>query len=116
MKLSIDLTQNISFVDSVLGHFHYLNLFKKFSIVKSILRHLALYNNYLNVLINKSRDRYPIEAKLRNGKNILLRNKLEAQLSGGRLDGFEYDTHNDIVTLSPLPYSHTAKQERFTVV
>jgi FkbM family methyltransferase len=46
------------------------------------------------------RKKYPIEARLKNGDKLLLRNELEAQIHGGRHDGFEYDTDNDIVTLS----------------
>jgi FkbM family methyltransferase len=45
------------------------------------------------------RKKYPIEARLRNGEKLLLRNQLEAQIHGGRHDGFEYDTDNDIVAL-----------------
>ena len=49
--------------------------------------------------------RYPIDASMRDGKNLLLRNSLEAQIQGGRHDGFEYDTKNDMVTISsPIPY------------
>jgi FkbM family methyltransferase len=50
------------------------------------------------------RKKYPIEASLRNGDRLLLRNELEAQIHGGRHDGFEYDTDNDIVTLSMPSY------------
>jgi hypothetical protein len=59
-----------------------------------------LYTNYITIAIHILKKKYPIEAGLRDGDKLLLRNELEAQIHGGRHDGFEYDTDNDIVTLS----------------
>ena len=52
------------------------------------------------------RKKYPIEASLRNGHKLLLRNALEAHIHGGLQDGFEYDTDNDIVTISISSHFH----------
>ena len=49
----------------------------------------------------------PIEGSLRDGDKLILRNELEAQIHGGRHDGFEYDTDGDKVTL--IKSSHPTK-------
>jgi len=59
--------------------------------------------------MNILRKKYPIEAKLREGYILLMRNELEARLYGGVTDGFEYDLSNDIVTLGGSYVDSTKK-------
>jgi len=56
--------------------------------------------------------KYPIEAIMRNGTHTTLHNRMEAQIhgglhkNGGHNERIEYDTDNNIVILSSLPFDH----------
>jgi len=95
--------RNISFTDLILNYFSYfklrLNIFKK---IPTFLVYRRLYRNYFTVYKSVSWKRYPIEAIMRNGDPVVLRNSLEAQMYDGRHKGYECDITNDIVTLSAL--------------
>ena len=91
---------NISFTDRISAYIYYVKGLNKFAAIKTLLKYYGLYRNYITIAMRILRKKYPIEASLRDGDKLLLRNELEAQISGGRHDGFEYDTDSDIVTLS----------------
>ena len=99
---------NISFSDQTSAYVYYVKGLNKFATIKTLLKYYGLYRNYITIAMHILRKKYPIEASLRDGDKLLLRNELEAQIHGGRHDGFEYDTDNDIVTLSM--YSHLNDQ------
>jgi FkbM family methyltransferase len=91
---------NISLSDQISAYAYYLKDLNKFTKISTLLKYRRLYKNYMTIAMGILRKKYPIEASLRNGDKLLLRNELEAQIHGGRHDGFEYDTNNDIVTIS----------------
>jgi FkbM family methyltransferase len=97
---TIENRGNISLDDQILVYLCYLKGLNKFTSIGTLLKYRRLYKNYVSVSMGILRKKYPIEAILRNGDKLLLRNELEAQIHGGRHAGFEYDTDNDIVTLS----------------
>jgi FkbM family methyltransferase len=98
---TIEKGGNISLSDQISAYLYYLNLnLNKFAKISALLKYRRVYRNYMTIAMHILRKKYPIEASLRNGDKLLLRNALEAQIHGGRHDGFEYDTDNDIVTLS----------------
>lgn len=99
---------NISLSDQISAYLYYLKRLNKFTTISTLLKYRRLYRNYITISMRILRNRYPIEARLKNGDKLLLRNELEAQIHGGRHNGFEYDTDNDIVTLSM--YSHLNNQ------
>jgi FkbM family methyltransferase len=106
MKSLNYVIRNISFGDIVLNYLSYLKCLNKFTKMRSFLRYRRIYRNYINVSMNILRKKYPIEAVMRNGTPIVLRNNLEAQLHGGRHEGFQYDINNDTVTLSTLTFEN----------
>jgi hypothetical protein len=81
---------NISLSDQISAHVYYLKGLNKFTKISTLLKYR----------IHILRKDYPVEASLRNGDKLLLRNGLEVLIHGGRNDWFEYDTDNDIATLS----------------
>src|SRR5215204_1106883 len=91
---------NISFSDQTSAYVYYVKGLNKFATIKTLLKYYGLYRNYITIVMHILKKKYPIEASLRDGDKLLLRNELEAQIHGGRHDGFEYDTDSDIVTLS----------------
>jgi FkbM family methyltransferase len=100
---------NMSLSDQILAYVYYLEDFNKFTSIRTLLKYRKLYRNYITISMHILRKKYPIEAILRNGNKLLLRNELEAQIHGDRHDGFEYDTDtdNDIVTLSMFSHLHS---------
>ena len=96
--------ENVSLTDEILGHLYNLRVLNKFTTIKTALKYRRLCRNYYKILMHILRKKYPIEANLRNGDSLIIRNNMEAQLDGGQFDGFEYDTINDIVTLPRLSY------------
>lgn len=101
--------QNISYADVILHYLFYLNKLNKFTTIRTFLAYRRIYRNYGAVMMNIVRSKYPIKAIMRNGNSIVLNNPLEAQLYGGRHDGFEYDIAKDIVTISRLHYHQNKK-------
>ena len=91
--------ENVSFTDEILAHVYNLRSLNKFTVIKTALKYRRLCRNYYKILMHILRKKYPIEANLRNGDSLIIRNYMEVQLDGGRFDGFEYDTTNDVVTL-----------------
>jgi hypothetical protein len=73
---------NISLSDQISAHVYYLKGLNKFTKISTLLKYR----------IHILRKDYPVEASLRNGDKLLIH--------GGRNDWFEYDTDNDIATLS----------------
>lgn len=100
-KETIEKGSNMSLSDQISAYVYYLNFnLNKYTKISTLLKYRRLYGNYITIAMHILRKKYPIEASLRNGDKLSLRNGLEAQIHGGRYDGFEYDTDNDIVTLS----------------
>ena len=71
---------NISLSDKFLAYLYNLNVLNNFSVFRFILKYRILYRNYLEVILEIIRKRYPIEARLRTGNVIILHNNLESQL------------------------------------
>jgi FkbM family methyltransferase len=95
------MNRNISIIDELLGNvLYYLN---KESAFKQILMYRGAYRNYIGIIINSLRRKYPLTAVLRNGKTIILQDKLEAYLlaqAGNSLDGYD----GGIINISLQPY------------
>jgi FkbM family methyltransferase len=106
-KKTVEKGYNISLSDRISAYLYYLNKFTKIS---TLLKYRRLYRNYITIAMHILRKNYPVEASLRNGDKLLLRNKFEAlhviYTTCGRYDGFEYDTENDIVTISVASHIH----------
>jgi FkbM family methyltransferase len=96
--------ENISLTDEILAHIYNLKSLNKFTAITTALKYRRIYTNYYEIILQILKKKYPIEANLRSGDKLIMRNNREVQLKGGRFDGFEYDTVNDIVILPPLPY------------
>jgi FkbM family methyltransferase len=96
----VEKGDNISLRDQISAYVYYLKELNMFTKISTLLKYRRLYKNYMTIAMHILRKKYPIEASLRNGDKLLLRNELEALIHGGRNDGFEYDIDNDIVTLS----------------
>ena len=94
--------ENISLTDEILAHLYNLRGLNKFAAIKTALKYRRLCKNYYKIILHILRKKYPIEANLRSGDRLIMRNNMEVQLDGGRFDGFEYDTTNDVVTLPRL--------------
>jgi len=102
--------RNISTSDIL---FNYLSYFKNLNIFKKIISFQAYrrtYRNSFTVLTNLLTKRFPIDAILRNGNHIILRNSIEVQIPcgsnifGGRHEGIHYDIQNDVVTLPGIRF------------
>ena len=95
--------QNISFSDLILNYFSsfksHFNIIEK---IRLFLIYRRLCRNYFSVYRNISRENYPIEAIMKNGDSVTIRNYLESQIFNGRHKGFESDITNDIVNLYAL--------------
>src|SRR5215216_5997882 len=106
-KETVEKGGNISLSDRILAYLYYLIEHTKIS---PLLKYRRLYRNYMTIAMHILRKNYPVEAILRNGDKLLLRNEFEAlhviYTTCGRYDGFEYDTENDIVTISMPSHIH----------
>src|SRR5918994_1546534 len=89
------LRGNISLSDQSSAYVYYLK-----DRIGTLLKYRRLYRNWVSVSTRVLRKRYPIQAILRNGNKLLLRNEFEAQIRVVRHHGFKYGTENDTVTLS----------------
>ena len=104
---------NISFADFILNYLSYINALSIYKSIRSLLIYRRTYRNYINVMMNILKRKYPIEAIMRNGTHTMLHNRMEAQIHGGRHkngghnERIEYDTDNNIVRLSALPFDHS---------
>jgi FkbM family methyltransferase len=106
-KETVEKRGNISLSDHILAYVYYLPKYISayvYPTCYSLLKYRRLYRNYMTVAMHTLRRNYPVEAILRNGDKVLLRNGFEAQIHGGLYDGLEHDTDNDIVTLSMPPH------------
>jgi FkbM family methyltransferase len=78
---------NISLSDQISAYLYYLKRLDKFTTISTLLKYRRLYRNYITISMHILRNRYPIEARLKNGDKLLLRNELEAQMYGGISNG-----------------------------
>jgi|SRR5687768_1586766 len=92
--------QNISFYDLVVNYLRYLKRLRNFAKISTFLAYRRIYLNYIHVITCVFNEKYPINAVLRNGNMVTLRNYLEVQVFDGRLKKFECDVPNDLVTLA----------------
>lgn len=91
---------NISIFDLIVNYLRYLKRLKNFAKIDTFLTYRRIYINYIHVILRVFNEKYPINAILKNGTNVTLRNYLEVQVFDGRHKEFECDIDNDIVTLS----------------
>ncbi len=91
---------NISFFDLIVNYLRYFKRLRNFTKISTFLTYRKLYLNYIRVIICVSNEKYPINAVLRNGTVVTLRNYLEVQVFDGRLKKFKCDIANDLVTLA----------------
>jgi FkbM family methyltransferase len=100
------MNRNISIIDEFFSTvLYYLN---KESALKQILMYRGAYKNYIDIIINSLRKKYPLTAELINGKTIMLQDKSQAYLlaqAGKKLDGYD----RGIITLLFQPYPKDSK-------
>lgn len=77
-----------------------------FNFILIFTRYRATYRNYLEVLICLLTNRFPIEAVLRNGPRISLRNRIEAMASSF---GFKYETDSELLIVHDKRISEPLK-------
>jgi hypothetical protein len=53
---------NISFADFILNYLSYINALSIYKSIRSLLIYRRIYRNYINVMMNKLKRIYPIEA------------------------------------------------------
>lgn len=93
--------RNISRSDEISSFFlYYLN---KEGLIKQVLMYRRTYRNYVGIIVDTLRGKFPVKAILRNGNKIILQNKLEAYILS-QAGSYLNDYTNEIITLSPLPY------------
>jgi FkbM family methyltransferase len=106
---TIKRNKNISILEKISGHTYFIVNFR----VKAVFMYYKLYRNYLNILTRMVRKKYPIEAILRNGYHVTLRDYIETvaltnflSMAKNHRNEVKYDIKENKTTLLSLPYGN----------
>lgn len=93
--------KNVSEYDYIVGYASYFKY-----LITALLRYRKTYCNYFSIIIAVLRKKYPVEARLRNGRHVILRNHFEIFFISVLHEHkeVEYDITDDRLTISSLPY------------
>jgi len=91
--------RNVSEYDQIVGYISFLKY-----LITAFIRYRNTYCNYFSIMIAMLRKKYPIEAKLRNCRNLTLHNHFEIFLISVLQEHkeVEYDIINDRLTIPCL--------------
>jgi len=91
--LSFNVNKNISFLDYLSCHIKLL-----FGPINDLRSYRKVYQNYLNVILNKRKNNYPIKAILRNGKILTIENIPQLRITRWAQEN-NYEFQNELLII-----------------